>query len=324
MTTGDLFGASGAAEPAAGASLLTLDTGVFPAGLRVGTSSFSNDDWRGVFYPRDARPGDYLRWYSRQLKTVEIDATFYATPSSDMVRGWASKVGPDFQFSLKAPCEITHNRGLVDCGAAWNAFWHAIEPLGERRGPVVFQFPYVARSRDPEEHRRGDDFRKRLSDFLPLLSAEGRYVVEVRNGGWIAAPLLELLASRGVALALIDYYTMPPVAEIFARCERDRCEPVTADFGYVRFLGNHHQMDALVAAAKRDGSRPAEWGSLLVDRTREMRAWVPALRGLLARVPLVFAYYNNHYAGFAPGSIDLLRRLWREDGDPPPGADTAR
>lgn len=303
VTPGDLF----ADDLFGGEPRFTLDLGGLPPGLRVGTSSFANDDWRGVFYPAGAKPGEYLRHYATQLSTVEVDATFYAVPTPDTVRGWAAKVGPDFRFSLKAPSEITHQRALVDCAAPWNEFWRALEPLGERRGPVLFQFPYLGRGRGADEHRTGDDFRRRLSAFLPLLSHEGRYVVEVRNASWIDTPLLDLLRAHGVALAWIDYYTMPPVAELLARTDL-----VTSDFGYVRFLGNHHQMDALVAAARREGRRRGEWGSLLVNRARETQAWVPAIRGLLERVPLVFVYYNNHYAGFAPGSIDLLRRIWSE------------
>ena len=138
------------------------------------------------------------------------------------------------------------------------------------------------------------------------------------------APLVNRIVSMTsytVALAWIDYYTMPPVAELWGRDGADRStaaggpgDLVTSDFGYVRFLGNHREMDGLVARAVTEGRRRGEWGSLLVNRAPETRAWIPALRHLVERVPLVFVYYNNHYAGFAPGSIDLLKRLWLEDG----------
>ena len=90
----------------------------------------------------------------------------------------------------------------MNAGPLWNQFWRAIEPLGERRGPILFQFPYIPRTREPEEQRTGADFLRRLSAFLPLLSREGRYVVEVRNSSWIAEPLLNLLREHRVALAV--------------------------------------------------------------------------------------------------------------------------
>ena len=54
-----------------------------PVGLRLGTSSFANDDWRGVFYPAGAKPGDYLRHYATQFWTVEIDAPPYESVMLD-------------------------------------------------------------------------------------------------------------------------------------------------------------------------------------------------------------------------------------------------
>jgi uncharacterized protein YecE (DUF72 family) len=31
-----------------------------------------------------------------------------------------------------------------------------------------------------------------------------------------------------------------------------------------------------------------------------------------ARQVPVYVYFNNHYAGYAPGSVELFARLWRE------------
>src|SRR5207249_4002186 len=76
LVPGELF----PREETARESLLQLDLRAMPPGLRIGTSSFSNDDWRGAFYRAGARPGEYLQWYAAQLSTVEIDATFYAIP----------------------------------------------------------------------------------------------------------------------------------------------------------------------------------------------------------------------------------------------------
>jgi len=56
--------------------MLTLDLSALPSELLLGTSSFGTDDWRGVFYPADLEPQDYLRFYATQLRTVEIDSTW--------------------------------------------------------------------------------------------------------------------------------------------------------------------------------------------------------------------------------------------------------
>ena len=76
---------------------------------------------------------------------------------------------PGFRFSLKVPKIITHEQGLIGSAAAWRRFQTVLEPLGDQRGPLLFQFPYLAKGADPEEFETGADFRERLAAFLPLL-----------------------------------------------------------------------------------------------------------------------------------------------------------
>lgn len=279
-----------------------------PRGLRIGTSSFSSPDWSGTFYPASLKPAEFLGYYAARFPTVEIDATWHAMPTQRTVEAWAERVPRGFSFSTKVPKIITHDRCLEGCDEEWDRFLRLIDFLGEKRGPVLFQFPYVSRGKDPEEFRTGAEFRRRLAAFLPQIPTDGRYVIEVRNRTWLKEPLLDLIRSRGIALALVDYFTMPRGPEVM-----DFCDPVTADFAYIRFLGDHRTMDQDVARAREKGSRGSDWGEVLVDRTEETRSWIPAIRTLLERVPEVYAYFNNHYAGFAPGSIDLFLRLWADE-----------
>lgn len=87
---------------------------------------------------------------------------------------------------------------------------------------------------------------------------------------------------------------------------------MTAGFGYARFLGNHKAMEERVHEEIAAARRAREWDALLVDRTRETEDWAGALRGVLPRLDQLFVFYNNHYAGFAPGSVELLRREWEK------------
>jgi len=56
--------------------------------LRLGTSSWSSDDWVGTFYPPDTKSSDFLGIYAQHLDTVEVDSTYYRIPSDSMVRNW--------------------------------------------------------------------------------------------------------------------------------------------------------------------------------------------------------------------------------------------
>jgi uncharacterized protein YecE (DUF72 family) len=284
-----------------------IDLSDLPGGFHVGTSSFSTVDWRGVFYPDDLEPSEFLSYYAEVFRTVEIDATWHFMPNPKIVDGWARKVPDGFIISAKVPKIITHEKQLDDCEDDWSYFLETMERLGPKLGPLVFQFQYVAKRRDPKEYESGERFRQRLEEFFPLLPERFRYVVEVRNRTWLNESLTGLLRSRGIALALVDYTTMPRPQEWF-----ERCDPITADFSYVRFLGDHRAMDDLVAHKREEGSKRRDWDELVIDRSKEMREWVPTLQRLTARTSDLYAYFNNHYAGFAPGSIELFLRVWRE------------
>jgi uncharacterized protein YecE (DUF72 family) len=283
------------------------DLSGLPGNLLVGTSSWSSSDWQGVFYGKGTRPGDYIAEYAKRFRTVEIDSSFYHAPGAKTVEGWAEKTPPEFIFSAKVPQVITHEKALVGCEEETRRFLEVMSLLGPRLGPLVFQFPYVAKGKDAGEYRTGADFRRRLAAYLELLPRGFRYAVEVRNGAWIDADFLGLLRERGVALVLSDYYTMPSLATL-----AERCDPLTGDFTLVRFLGNRKEMDDLIARKKLEEGKAREFDEIIVDRKAEMESWVPALKHLVPRTQITFAYFNNHYAGFGPGSAAIFAQMWRE------------
>jgi uncharacterized protein YecE (DUF72 family) len=285
--------------------MINLDVSVLPSGLRIGTSSFSSTDWLGGFYPLHLSPGQFLSYYAQILSTVEIDATWYAMPSQKTIASWGRRVSDGFVFSFKVPKVITHEHYLENCETEWRQFLNLLEPLERKRGPLLFQFPYIPKRKDPEEYRTGKDFRRRLEAFIPLLPPTGKYVVEIRNAAWIDEQLMDLLRTREIAFCLTAYYTMPSPARLL-----QRINPVTADFGYVRFLGHHRQMDQLVKQAQEERGKMRQWDELLLDRTRETDEWVQAIRFLTDQYEEMFVYFNNHFAGFAPGSVDLFLRRW--------------
>lgn len=281
--------------------------GALPRFLRVGTSSFATSDWVGVFYPPGTRPEGYLASYAERFDTVEIDASFYGTPTPKQVENWAARTPDGFVFAAKVPQAVSHAEVSTESLAELAKFLDVMRGLGPKLGPLLFQFPYIAKGRDAEEWSTGEHFRARLAALMEHLPEDLRFTVEIRNDRWIAPPLLDLLRSRGIALAFVDYYTMPGMARVAGRPES-----ATADFAYVRFLGNHKEMDAIVERKAAAGGR--RWDALVQDRTAEINAWLPALRALAARVQRTYVFFNNHYAGHAPASIDLFRTLWSRDG----------
>jgi hypothetical protein len=90
--------------------------------LRVGTSSFTAEGWETAFYPSGLKDADRLTYYATKFDTLEIDATFYRTPSRTTVQGWYRKTPADFLFALKVPQVVTHEKVLVDAHADLKVF----------------------------------------------------------------------------------------------------------------------------------------------------------------------------------------------------------
>lgn len=266
--------------------------------LRFGTSSFSSKDWVGPFYPEGTGPQDFLREYARHFDTVEIDATYYAVPALRTVESWAEKTPEGFLFAAKFPAAIVHagEGARPDTSvlllpektyAVRDKFLDVIGKLGQRLGPLVLQFPYFSR----EDFPSAEPFMERLDRFLVDLPKEYKYGVEIRNKRWLTADFAELLRRRGAALVLVDYMSMPLADEI-----EKLFDPVTADFSYVRLIGDRKKMEAITT----------KWDKEVIDRGEQLQRWAGFITRLKKRRIFTFIFVNNHYEGHAPGT---LRRL---------------
>jgi len=104
-------------------------------GIHLGTSAFTAAGWEGSFYPEGMKPADYLTYYATKFDTVEVDATFYRTPSAATVNGWARKTPDGFIFSVKVPQAITHEKMLVGAEAEFKQFVESMDLLGPSSAP---------------------------------------------------------------------------------------------------------------------------------------------------------------------------------------------
>lgn len=256
--------------------------------LRIGTSSFTASGWRGTFYPNRLPSSDYLSYYATKFDTVEVDSTFYGTPTPITVREWSAKTPTDFVFAAKIPQVITHDKVLVDCVAELNEFIEVMDNLREKLGPLLFQFPYFKK-----EVLDAPAFLGRLRPFLKTLPRDHKFALEVRNKQWLAPALLDTLREHGVALALIDHSYMPRAAQWF-----ETIDPITADFAYVRWLGDRKEIEA----------KTKVWNKTIVDRSKELAEWADVLGKV--KVP-IYTYANNHYSGYGPDTVEMFRNLWR-------------
>jgi len=264
-----------------------------PAGdrLRIGASSWSAPSWEGVFYLPGMPSSGYLRHYSERFDTVEVDSTFYRIPDERMVDAWRQRTPPGFTFAAKFPQVITHDRLLEGCAEERDAFLRSILRLEDKLGPLLLQFRYFRRDEFPDPN----PFIDRLERFLPSLPRGRPCAVEVRNKSFVTARLLEVLHRHGAALAFIDHPWFFDAARFMRRPGL-----LTADFAYVRWLGDRRAIE----------EKTTRWDRVIVDRASDLGRWIPVVRGLVDRGVTVYGYFNNHYAGYAIGSIEQFRTMW--------------
>jgi uncharacterized protein YecE (DUF72 family) len=225
------------------------------------------DDWRGRLYPQREPKRRWLELYAARFDTVEVNSTFYRLARRDAVAGWVQQTPEQFTFAVKASRYLTHIKRLAGIEEGIRRFYEPLAPMIEagRLGPVLWQLP--------ETFHRDD---ARLHGWLDALP-EGMHTIEFRHPSWFAAPVLDALRERGVALTIGDHPQRP-----FQSYE------ATAPWRFIRFHygvrgrgGNYSETELRTWAA-----RIAQW------RRREA----------------VWAYFNNDWRGFAPANAAVLRR----------------
>jgi uncharacterized protein YecE (DUF72 family) len=267
--------------------------------ILIGCSGWSYADWEGPFYPEGMASADYLGWYADRFPIVEVDSTFYAIPSKGSVEGWRRKTPAGFQFALKVPQVITHQKQLKGCEAEVDAFVAAIRPLGEKLHSALLQLGYFNRG----AFASLDDFLGVLDPFLAHWPHDDvPLAVEVRNPRWVGPQLAEVLRDHRAALTLTEQGWMPSPAKVAGMLD-----PVTGPFGFVRLLGDREAIEKITT----------RWDKLVVDRSADLDGTAGVIQSMADRVP-VAVFVNNHYAGHSPSTAKQLRdRLGIADPIPP-------
>jgi len=293
-----------------------------PAGLRLGTSSWTFPGWAGIVYDRDASAStlarDGLSAYARHplFRTVGLDRTYYRPVPKETYRAYAADIPRGFKFLVKADRRLTSpnnpdaqgrqgpNPDFLDpVHAARQVVTPAVEGLGDALGPILFQFSPL-----PADMLGGPGpFAERLATFLGRLPKGPLYAVELRTPAWLTRAYADALEAHGAAHAYTVHPSMPPI-ERQAALIPPHYQPALV----VRWmLGGGLRYDA--AKNRYD---PFD---RLVDEdpaTRHVVA-VTALDALIAERE-VFVIANNKAEGCAPLTLERLAEQVVQWGDEAP------
>lgn len=238
--------------------------------VHVGTSGYSYQHWREVFYPKGGPQKRRLDYYAEHFGTVELNVTFYRLPSPQIFEKWKDRTPKQFRFAIKGWRMVTHRKFLRDCAEQVRAFFENASSLGDKLAVVLWQLPPKLQKDTPL-----------LSEFLDTAqeASNVRQTVEFRNPSWYCDEVFGLLAERKMALCLAD---MP-------RATID--DVTTADFVYVRRHG------------PKGSYRNPYPKSAMRNLAGKASAWADTGKD-------VFIYFKNDFGGHAiKNASDLLSVL---------------
>lgn len=184
--------------------------------LRIGTSGYQYDHWKGVFYPEDIPKNRWFDHYARHFDTVEINNTFYQLPQESTFDGWHEQAPAGFCYALKFSRYGSHLKRLKDPQGPIDKFIRRAERLKSFLGPILVQLP-------PHWNVNAE----RLAAFLEAAPKTYRWAVEFRDPSWLCEEIYAILQEHQAALCIHDMID-------------DHPRRITADWTYLRFHGDHY------------------------------------------------------------------------------------
>ena len=169
--------------------------------IRVGCAGWSlPQNWSACF-PCE---GTHLARYAARFSAVEINSSFYRPHRPATYVRWAAAVPADFQFSVKVPKVVTHERRLLDVDDVLVRFLAEVSQLGEKLGPLLIQLPPSLAFSAGVAERFFTALRDRFDRELAL---------EPRHASWFEPAADRLAARYRVARVAADPAVVAAAAE---------------------------------------------------------------------------------------------------------------
>jgi len=265
--------------------------------IYIGTSGWSypkgKGTWNGFFYPTSKV--NKLKYYSQFFNTVEINSAFYRPPNPGYVYNWINRVPEEFLFSVKLWQKFTHPKmyeettgeEAVISKADVDLFIDSISPLIQagKLGALLAQFP--------PSFKNNSNGWKVLQAVINTFS-QYKLAIELRHRSWSDdEQTARFLKDNNVAWVHIDE------PKFYSSIATDL--PLTSDLTYFRFHGRNSKM-------WWKGNNETRYQYLYSHK--EISDLAVKVKEAANKTKLMFAYFNNHWQGYAPrNAVDMMRAL---------------
>jgi len=251
--------------------------------IKIGTSGFSFNDWKGAFYPEKLPKSSWFSYYIQYFPVSEINSTYYSIPSRRVFENLNINSPDDFEFIVKLNKESTHVRKRS--AEAITALNDVVTPIVESRKLKGFlaQFPYAYKNTG--DNRRHLVQVKENCKEVPLF-------VEFRNYSWNQPAVFDFLKEQGILYCCVDEPRLrgliPPQ------------EITTGGIGYVRFHGRNSE-------TWWDSSKGDRYDYLY--KTEELSDWLQRIREISRKTSKTYLFFNNCHAGHAVKNAKMMAEL---------------
>ena len=244
--------------------------------IYIGCAGWDYKDWIGPFYPKLLETHNRLSFYAKYFNIIEVNTTFYSLPKSSIVQNWSEQVPADFRFTVKVWKEITHNFKKANIEKSISQFFYRLSPLKEKTFAYLLQFPPWFKHNEKHLYQ--------LKYLISELPTENKYIIELRDNSWFNDYLLyEIIESSTVVLGTTY---MPGIKAYYLPKQNSY---------YIRLIGDREL--TIFNRIQRDQKENL---NNLVNKINTLKKF--------PNIHEIFIIVNNHFAGNAPESVNLLKK----------------
>ena len=244
--------------------------------IYIGCAGWDYKDWVGPLYPKNIERFHHLEYYAKYFDIVEINSTFYNLPSEEIVNNWALRIPNSFRYIVKIWQKISHNLNDSELETYIFQFFSRMAYLKEKVSMFLIQFPPWFKF--SEKHY------KQLTNLLKEIPSEYRYVIELRDNSWFDSELLSEIID-GSRVVLGTTY-MPGIRPYYMPNQ---------NIYYIRLIGDRELTVFNRTQRKQEDA--------ISDLTQNIQNLIKS-----PNIYEIFIIVNNHFAGFAPESVNELKK----------------
>ena len=135
-------------------------------------------------------PGlDSLAAYSKAYDFVEVNSTFYTTPSLETVRSWRQRVPDDFMFSVRCHKDLTHKYLLSPRKENYEILNQSLRICSELRAEIMH-------IQTPPTFNPDENLKNILDFFSSVDPGNVRLAWEIR--GKVSDRIVNLMHDKGI------------------------------------------------------------------------------------------------------------------------------